>query len=239
MNIFRKVLSSIICLGVIFTCTTTTFAASNTDEEKLDWDQFILDSKIESVEDNCIKLTSVEKISDLHLKSSTADNNKTQYVSTSVSILTNNKKESQDIANSISDIKATTASSGDQGKTVNEKTGLGKIWIRVYYTITTNSKDDYIKITKITGGHNVPRLSGGVQRTGVSCDYGQTGFGISGGYRTQRLMNQSGGTSFTKYPPSSWVAVTYNGKQIVGAAHKVSMKRGTSSWFTEARVSIN
>lgn len=220
----KRIYSLFICICLSISFPLTAFAQSS--DKTSEWTSFISKAELKSIDEHGVTLTSTEKVSQI-----ARSNSGNTYVSTTMVIMTSNQEESNRIAQDIQIVQAN--SSGDIGSEVVEKTGLGRLWIRVYYQVIDSVKGQYVDITYISVGHNIPHLSGGIRFLGSVLTVGQNGFAMnSGSFVEQNTEQRVSGTSMNFYPPS-WNPVAFNGTQLVGGVYTVTCGGRGSSWKTD------
>ncbi len=219
----KRIYSLLICICLSVSFPLTAFAQSS--DKYSEWASFISKAELESIDEHGVTLTSTEKVTQI-----TRSNSSNTYVSTTMVIMTSNQEESNRIAQDIQMVQAN--SSGDIGSEVPEQTGLGRLWIRVYYNVIDSAKGQYVDINYISVGHSVPSLSGGVRFLGANLTAGQNGFAMNAGrFLQQRTEQHVTGKSMNFYP--NWDPVAFNGSQLVGGVLTVTCGRGTGTWSTD------
>lgn len=155
------------------------------------------------------------------------------YQKDTVILIPNAEKTVSEIHNSIDAFinNYTTRGSGSDYFEDWDSSGGLKAWTTVYYSTTTISGVEYLKVTKVTGGLSIvdPTYSITSHKVIIGC----TGWSASSGYKEQNTTKTPGLSTFSwSYnAPTSWLYINTEAPiAVAGANYQIKIKRGGSSW---------
>lgn len=112
----------------------------------------------------------------------------------------------------------------------------------IYWDKLNVNGDEETQLTEVTGGWNIDDPSVAIINRTVN--YGATGWTMDGGYVQQMSNgNHPWGNTFTYYPPSNWVPISYKSfmqfPRVFGVTTIATLSRSTETWSLQLTVNNN